>query len=203
MLLLAPMMSNVGPKLGYLFPNPTWKVMVKLATYIATAPKYVLLARQIFWYAQQEQLLREECHYRDAVYGPHWTSLAPIAASCQELLKCGCRISCSGNCKCFRSGLPCSYAAVNCSEFRSFASYKTTTACILAHVQWTYIWNDTVIVCWTPFSLIVSKEIEMLQKQKLKISDKRYENWCHFENRGGHFENGRNLNGQRYFLFRY
>jgi hypothetical protein len=48
MLLLAPMMSSVGPKLRYLFPNPTWKVMVKLATYIATAPKYVLLARQIF-----------------------------------------------------------------------------------------------------------------------------------------------------------
>jgi hypothetical protein len=69
MLLLVPMMSSVGPKLCYLFPNPTWKVMVKLAPYIVTAPKYVLLASQIFWYAQQEQLLREECHYRDAVYG--------------------------------------------------------------------------------------------------------------------------------------
>jgi hypothetical protein len=84
MLLLAPMMSSVGPKLRYLFPNPTWKVMVKLATYIA----------------------------------------APIAASCQELLKCGCRISCSGNCKCFRPGLPCTaLCSCNCSEFRSFASY--------------------------------------------------------------------------------
>ena len=62
-------MSSVGPKLRYLFPNPTWQVMVKLTTYIATAPKYVLLARQIFLYAQQEQLLREECHYRDDVYG--------------------------------------------------------------------------------------------------------------------------------------
>ena len=41
------------------------------------------------------------------VWVPHWTSLAPIAASCQELLKCMCRIRCSGNCKCFRSGLPC------------------------------------------------------------------------------------------------
>ena len=69
MLILAPMMSSVGPKLRYLIPNPTWKVTVKFATYIATAPKYVLLARQIFWYAQQEQLLREECHYKDAVYG--------------------------------------------------------------------------------------------------------------------------------------
>lgn len=33
-------------------------------------------------------------------YVPHWTSLPPIAASCQELLKCGCKISCSGSCKC-------------------------------------------------------------------------------------------------------
>jgi hypothetical protein len=51
------------------------------------------------------------------------TSFAPIAASCQELLKCGCRISCSGNCKCFRSELPCTaLCSCNCSEFRSFAS---------------------------------------------------------------------------------
>jgi hypothetical protein len=71
------------------------------------------------------------------------------------------------------------------------------------HVQWTYTWNDTFIVYWTPFWLIISKEIEMLQKKNLKIPDKRYENWRHFENRGGYFENGRNLNGQRYFLFRY
>ena len=35
------------------------------------------------------------------VWVPHWTSLAPIAASCQELLKCGCKKNCSGNCKCF------------------------------------------------------------------------------------------------------
>jgi hypothetical protein len=51
--------------------------------------------------------------------------------------------------------------------------------------------------------LIIPKEIEMLQKKSLKIPDKRYENLHHFENRGGHFENGRNLNGQRYFLFKY
>ena len=58
------------------------------------------------------------------VWVQHWTSLAPIAASCQELLKCGCRISCSGNCKCFRSVLPCTaLCSCNCSEFRPFASY--------------------------------------------------------------------------------
>lgn len=52
------------------------------------------------------------------VWVPHWTSLAPIAGSCQELLKCGCRISCSGNCKCFRSGLPCTaLCSCNCSEY--------------------------------------------------------------------------------------
>ena len=74
------------------------------------------------------------------VWVPHWTSLVPIAASCQELLTCGCRISCSGNCKCFRSVLPVLlYAAVTALNIKSFASYKTTTACILAHAQCTYI----------------------------------------------------------------
>ena len=39
---------------------------------------------------------------------PKWTSLPAVAASCQELLKCGCKkSSCVGNCKCYRSGLPC------------------------------------------------------------------------------------------------
>lgn len=50
-------------------------------------------------------------------YVPHWTSLPPIAASCQELLKCGCKISCSGSCKCFKSGLPCTaLCSCNCSD---------------------------------------------------------------------------------------
>ena len=39
---------------------------------------------------------------------PKWTILPPVASSCQELLKCGCKKSnCVGNCKCYRSGLPC------------------------------------------------------------------------------------------------
>ena len=36
-----------------------------------------------------------------------WTALAPIAKSCQELTKCGCKTQCSGRCKCFRLGLSC------------------------------------------------------------------------------------------------
>jgi hypothetical protein len=51
---------------------------------------------------------------------PHWTSLAPIAASSQELLKCGCKKNCSGNCKCFRSGLTCTALySCTCSEGNS------------------------------------------------------------------------------------
>ena len=38
-------------------------------------------------------------------WSPYWTSLSLIAAFCQELLKCGCKNSCSGHCKCYRSGL--------------------------------------------------------------------------------------------------
>ena len=53
----------------------------------------------------------------DGVWVPYWTSVAPIAASCQELVKCGCRINCSGKCKCFKSGLSCSaLCSCNCSE---------------------------------------------------------------------------------------
>ena len=117
----------------------------------------------------EDYTLTSACHNWEkdsGVWVPHWTSLVPIAASCQELLTCGCRISCSGNCKCFRSVLPVLlYAAVTALYIKSFASYKTTTACILAHAQCTCLWNDTVIVCWTPFWLIILKEIEMLQKK--------------------------------------
>ena len=36
-----------------------------------------------------------------------WTALAPIAKSCQELTKCGCKTQCSGRCKCYRYGPSC------------------------------------------------------------------------------------------------
>ena len=37
----------------------------------------------------------------------NWSTLPPIAASCQELGKCSCKQSCTGRCKCYRSTLPC------------------------------------------------------------------------------------------------
>ena len=37
----------------------------------------------------------------------NWSTLPPIAASCQELAKCSCKQSCTGSCKCYRSTLPC------------------------------------------------------------------------------------------------
>ena len=39
---------------------------------------------------------------------PKWTTSTAVAASCQELLKCGCKKSnCVGNCKSYRAGLSC------------------------------------------------------------------------------------------------
>lgn len=44
----------------------------------------------------------------DTIWKPKWTLLPSVAASCQELTKCGCKkTTCVGNCKCYRSGLPC------------------------------------------------------------------------------------------------
>eukprot|EP00745_Piridium_sociabile_P026562 TRINITY_DN4240_c0_g2_i9.p1 TRINITY_DN4240_c0_g2~~TRINITY_DN4240_c0_g2_i9.p1 ORF type:complete len:1084 (-),score=281.98 TRINITY_DN4240_c0_g2_i9:490-3741(-) len=36
-----------------------------------------------------------------------WTELPPIAESCQQLTKCGCKSECHGRCKCYRFGLTC------------------------------------------------------------------------------------------------
>ena len=36
-----------------------------------------------------------------------WTELPPIAESCQQLTKCGCKSECCGRCKCYRFKLAC------------------------------------------------------------------------------------------------
>ena len=41
------------------------------------------------------------------IWKTYWSTLPPIATSCQELTKCGCKMECHGNCKCYRFGLPC------------------------------------------------------------------------------------------------
>lgn len=53
---------------------------------------------------------------QDSAWSPHWTKLSAVAECCQELQKCGCkRSSCTGNCKCFRSGLSCTaLCSCNC-----------------------------------------------------------------------------------------
>ena len=43
----------------------------------------------------------------DQVWKIFWTTLPHIAASCQELTKCGCKAECHGRCKCYRLGLNC------------------------------------------------------------------------------------------------
>ncbi|KAL0198142.1 hypothetical protein M9458_006682, partial [Cirrhinus mrigala] len=36
-----------------------------------------------------------------------WTTLPPIAQTCEQLTKCGCKTECQGRCKCYRFGLKC------------------------------------------------------------------------------------------------
>ncbi|KAJ8414100.1 hypothetical protein AAFF_G00066980 [Aldrovandia affinis] len=36
-----------------------------------------------------------------------WTELSPIAESCQQLTKCGCKSECCSRCKCYCFGLTC------------------------------------------------------------------------------------------------
>lgn len=46
-----------------------------------------------------------------------WSKLPPIAESCQQLTKCGCKTECHGRCKCFRLTLPCTaLCSCNCDH---------------------------------------------------------------------------------------
>ena len=46
-----------------------------------------------------------------------WTKLPPIAESCQQLTKCGCKTECLGRCKCFQLSLPCTaLCSCNCDH---------------------------------------------------------------------------------------
>ena len=44
-----------------------------------------------------------------------WSSLPPVATSCQEFTKCQCKTPCHGRCKCFKLNLPCTaMCSCNC-----------------------------------------------------------------------------------------
>ena len=44
---------------------------------------------------------------RDDLWQIVWTDLSPIADSCQQMTKCGCKTDCHGRWKCYCSGLNC------------------------------------------------------------------------------------------------
>ena len=43
-----------------------------------------------------------------AKWVPLWTTKKVASAACEILQKCGCKVACRGNCKCFRRGGRCS-----------------------------------------------------------------------------------------------
>ena len=48
-----------------------------------------------------------------------WTTLPEASTACNELLRCGCKKSCQGLCKCFRAKLKCTFlcaCAGHCSR---------------------------------------------------------------------------------------
>jgi len=54
---------------------------------------------------------------QDDMWQIFWTTLSPIAQSCQQLTKCGCKTECRGRCKCYRFGLPCTaLCSCNCEN---------------------------------------------------------------------------------------
>jgi hypothetical protein len=55
----------------------------------------------------------------DNGWTPTWTTLPEASKVCKELVRCGCRKSCSGLSRCFKASLPCTslcYSAGNCHQ---------------------------------------------------------------------------------------
>ena len=44
----------------------------------------------------------------------HWTTLLEATKACRELLHCGCKKGCKGQCKCIKAALQCSTALCHC-----------------------------------------------------------------------------------------
>ena len=47
------------------------------------------------------------CHSEDG-WVPFWSELPEASKACAELIRCGCKKGCQGNCKCIKADLPCS-----------------------------------------------------------------------------------------------
>lgn len=45
--------------------------------------------------------------YDESNWVPHWTDLPQVKDACYELIKCGCKTTCKGRCKCVKANLAC------------------------------------------------------------------------------------------------
>ena len=58
---------------------------------------------------------------QDDIWQMFWTVLPPIAQSCQQLMKSGCKTKFHGSCKCYCFSLPCiSLCSCNCGGYNLF-----------------------------------------------------------------------------------
>ena len=46
-------------------------------------------------------------HRTDNSWAPKWTNLPQVKDACYELIRCGCKVACSGRCKCLKALLVC------------------------------------------------------------------------------------------------
>jgi len=47
---------------------------------------------------------------------PFWSALPEACKACKELIRCGCKVACRGNCKCFKTNLPCTDLCFCCNS---------------------------------------------------------------------------------------
>ena len=90
-------LESIPPTLHTLYQHTLRSVNAANYCSQALLNKPVLLPYSNFGYVWNERL---------SCWMPHWTNL-PDVSKCVMLKSCGCKVSCSGNCKCAKRPMRC------------------------------------------------------------------------------------------------
>ena len=92
--------ENIPPSLHSLFQHTKRSCYVTCFQWKVSLEKYPVYVDPKPWGWQWNDRLKQ--------YVPFWTELPDVSSACRMIASCGCKVACTGNCKCSRNNLRCS-----------------------------------------------------------------------------------------------
>ena len=93
-------MENIPPSLHSLVQHTKRSCYVTCFQWNVSLDKYPIIVNPKPWGWQWNDRLKQ--------WIPFWTELSDVSTGCRLLFSCGCKVACTGNCKCSRHNLKCS-----------------------------------------------------------------------------------------------